>query len=254
MPFIAANIAEELCTSERQWVIWRSVQRTDKAKPAKVPYTTMGYRADVTNPEHWSTFEFATKAAARPGFADGIGFVFTADDPYCGIDIDDVWQSDADEGAPWALKILERFADTYSEMSPSGQGVKLWCRAKASRCGNWPVEGGAIEIYDHSRFFAVTGCSAGVRVITDHQADIEALIANLDEGRDQVQQRAIPNVIRQGHRHNTLVSLAGTMWRRGMSSEAIEAALLVTDQKQCAPPYGPANIRRILESIRRWQR
>jgi primase-polymerase (primpol)-like protein len=67
---------------------------------------------------------------ARRGFADGIGFVFSANDPYCGIDLDNIWQSDADEGAEWAQGILEQFADTYGEGSPSGRGYKTWCRRR----------------------------------------------------------------------------------------------------------------------------
>jgi primase-polymerase (primpol)-like protein len=171
----------------------------------------MGYRASSTNPDHWSTFEFASKTVGRPAFADGIGFVFTADDPYCGVDLDHVWQSDADEGADWALQILDRFNDTYSEISPSGQGVKIWCRANSPRCGQWPVGAGAIEIYDRARFFTMTGQSAGALVIVDHQSDIDALIGNLDEGRNQPQARTIPEVISQGQRHKALVSLAGSM-------------------------------------------
>jgi primase-polymerase (primpol)-like protein len=84
----------------RQWVIWRYVLKPGENNPTKVLHTAMGYPASPTNPDHWSKFEFAQKAAARPGFCDGIGFVFTVDDPYCGIDLDDIWQSDTDEGAP----------------------------------------------------------------------------------------------------------------------------------------------------------
>jgi primase-polymerase (primpol)-like protein len=255
MSIIARNIPLEL-TGLRQWLIWRYIQKPDKPKPDKVPYSTMGYQASHGNPDHWSTFECALAAAARPGFADGVGFVFGETDPYCGIDVDDIWQSDADEGAPWALRILERFANTYSEVSPSGQGVKIWSKAKAPRCGKWPIEHGAVEIYDHLRFFTVTGRSAGIRVVTDHQADVEVLVANLDQGRyhSNAQTHAAPSVIPKGRRHKTLVSLAGSMFRRGMTLEAIEAALIVTDQKQCDPPYGPDHIRnKILVSAAKWR-
>jgi hypothetical protein len=235
-----------------QWLIWR--YETRDGKPAKVPYTCQGYRASTTNPEHWSRFDYAVKMASRSGFCDGLGFVFDIDDPFCGVDLDSVWQSDADEGAPWAQGIIDRFSDTYMEASPSDTGIKIWCRAKAPRCGKWPIEGGAIEIYDHARYFAVTGRSNDVRVIADHQDDIDALIANLDDGRHQAQARVIPDVIPQGCRHNTLVSLAGSMWRRGMTPEAIEAALLLTNTKQCDPPYSAEHIHKIITSMEAWER
>jgi primase-polymerase (primpol)-like protein len=169
----AKNIPEEL-TSLRQWLIWRYVQRPGKAKPDKMPHTALGYRADVTNPDQWSSVGFALQAAGRPGFCDGIGFVFSPDDPYTGIDLDNIWQSDADEGASWALRILGRFTDTYSEVSPSGCGVKIWCRAKTPRCGKWPIGYGAIEVYDHSRFFTFTARSNRVLTLADQPGGCRA--------------------------------------------------------------------------------
>jgi hypothetical protein len=214
----------------------------------------MGYRASTTSPENWSTFENALRAAQRPGFAQGVGFVFTANDPYCGIDLDHVWQSDADEGAEWAHGILERFRNTYLEESPSGSGVKIWCKAKAPRCGSWPVGVGAIEIYDRARFFAFTGRSNGVLLISDHQADIEALVANLNEGRSLTSAPTVSARIPHGARHNALISLAGTMWRRGMCVESIHSALLEVNQRQCDPPGEPEHIAGIIASMQRWPR
>src|SRR4051794_16226830 len=112
-------------TERKQWVIWRYEQRTDGAKPTKVPYTCMGYKASDTNPQHWSAFEYALKMSQRLGFADGIGFVFAADDLFCGIDLDNCYPSDAAECVPWAAEILNCFSDTYSEESPSETGVKI---------------------------------------------------------------------------------------------------------------------------------
>jgi primase-polymerase (primpol)-like protein len=252
MSIIPGNIPPELIELQR-WILWRYESRDGKV--TKAPYTFMGYRASVTNPEHWTTFECALKFAARPGFAAGVGFVFADTDCFCGIDLDDVWQSDADEGAPWAMEILERFADSYQEVSPSDNGTKIWVRAKTPRCGRWPIGAGAIELYDRNRFFTVTGRHTGILAVTDHQHDVELLVANLERRQHPLTQtRTIPDTIPQGQRHNTLVSLAGSMWRRGMTPEAIMAALLVTDQRQCDPPHGPEHIHKIVESMQRWPR
>jgi primase-polymerase (primpol)-like protein len=95
------DVPQEL-TALRQWVLWR--HGTRKGKATKLPITAMGYLASVTNPAHWSEYGYLVKLLTqRPTFAEGLGFVFAPDDPYCGIDLDDIWQSDADEGAPWAL-------------------------------------------------------------------------------------------------------------------------------------------------------
>jgi primase-polymerase (primpol)-like protein len=241
----------------KQWLLWRFVHHEGEAKPRKTPYDFMGYRIDPTNPKNWSPFPFLLDWwRARPDGAAGLGFAFSPDDPYTGIDLDDVWQSDADEGAPWALRILERFRDSYGEPSPSDTGAKIWCIAKVPRCGSWKLGNGAIEIYDRKRFFTVTG-RGGPRTITDHQADITALVSHLDNhgGRSAFSAASrIGASIPEGSRHYTLVSLAGTMYRRGMCLAAIEAALLVVNEKQCSPPQPVAEIRSIIQSAERWSR
>jgi hypothetical protein len=254
MSILRENIPAEL-SEPKQWVGWKRELRDGRS--TKVPYTSEGFRASATNPAHWNTLEGALRFVARWGF-DGIGFVFTSQDSYTGMDLDKVWLHETDEGASWAAGILERFGDTYGEASPSDQGFKIWSKAKAPRCGRWPIGAGAIEIYDHARFFTVTGRSNGVTVITDHQADIEALVAHLDSGRRHYHQpqrgpQVMSGPIPQGQRHNTLVSLAGSMYRRGMTPDAIEAALLVTNERQCDPPYLPEHVRKIVSSTWRWQ-
>jgi primase-polymerase (primpol)-like protein len=248
-------------TTLRQFCLWRYEVRN--GKQTKCPFSAMGYKASTTDPETWSRFDYLVDLLRqRPDFADGIGFVFTQEDPYTGIDLDDIWQSDADEGAPWAQGLLDRFADTYGEASPSDCGYKIWCRAKSRRCGKWAIGGGAIEIYDRSRYFTLTGRSNGVMKIADHQSDIDVLIDNLE--RSQARQQQEPGThasaapvdakIQKGQRHTSLVSLAGSMFRRGMVDEAIEAALLVVNEKQCDPPYDEEHITQIVKSTKRWER
>jgi putative DNA primase/helicase len=61
--------------------------------------------------------------------------------------------------------------------------------------------------------------------------------------------QASPQAVRKGSRTNTLVSLAGTMLRRGMSLVAIEAALLAENAAKCAPPLPDAKVRTIAADI-----
>ena len=61
--------------------------------------------------------------------------------------------------------------------------------------------------------------------------------------------QASPQTVRKGSRTNSLVSLAGTMQRRGMSLAAIEAALLAENIAKCAPPLSEAKVRGIAADI-----
>ena len=64
---------------------------------------------------------------------------------------------------------------------------------------------------------------------------------------------AIGGPIPEGHRNDTLMSLAGTMRRRDMGAEEIEAALLVTNNKRCDPPLAEDEVRKIAFSVCRYK-
>jgi putative DNA primase/helicase len=256
------RISQELRDRPKQWAGWRKEMR--EGRSTKVPYSINGRRASVIDPEHWTRFELAFEAYRQGGW-DGLAFVFTPEDEYCGIDLDDVYLSDATEDhAEWAREILERFSDTYAEESPSTTGVKIWIRARVSHGRRWAIENGAVEIYDRARFFTVTGKSNGITVVADHQRDLELLIENLDRfsGRESAPILArepkpvslIGQKIPVGRRHNTLVSLAGTLWRRGLDIEEIEVTLLTVNERRCDPPYSPRHIHKLATSIQGWNR
>lgn len=59
----------------------------------------------------------------------------------------------------------------------------------------------------------------------------------------------ITDVIPHGTQHDTLVSLAGSMRRRGMNVDEIDAALQVVNETRCEVPGPPKNIRRIAEDV-----
>jgi primase-polymerase (primpol)-like protein len=259
LKFIITDVIPPELTELRQWLLWRYEYRFGRW--TKIPYTPAGKRASSTNPADWTTLEAVSIARAHCPWWDGIGFVFSENDPYCGIDLDDIWASDADESAPpaWAAEILEHFSDTYHEESPGLNGVKCWCRAQLPehRGREWKIGSGAIEIYDRARFFTVTGRCGAARGITDHQSDVDSLIQHLDSGAGtQVRSNviAIDNKIRYGTQHHRLVSLAGSMWRRGLNVAAIEAALQVVNAQQCERPGPPENIHKIALSAARWDR
>jgi hypothetical protein len=58
--------------------------------------------------------------------------------------------------------------------------------------------------------------------------------------------------IAEGSRSTTLTSLAGTMRRRGMTPEAITAALLVENER-CVPPLPPRDVEKIATSVSRYE-
>jgi putative DNA primase/helicase len=60
-------------------------------------------------------------------------------------------------------------------------------------------------------------------------------------------------LIPEGYRNDTLTSLAGSMRRRGMKDQEIEAALKQVNEDRCRPPLNPSEIRGIVNSISNYE-
>lgn len=158
----------------KQWVCWRYESRDSASKPTKVPTTIGGYDASSTNPRDWYPFDEVVSVAGK--FA-GVGFVFTSDDPYCGIDVDDCLNADGTV-KDWAVDILSNFCGTYGEISPSGNGIKFICKVDSpiAKGRKVAVGDGAVEIYDRGRFFTTTGRVYSEQPVTHRQAEVDWLL------------------------------------------------------------------------------
>ena len=110
--------------SHELWVAWK--QETRDGRATKVPYDPRtGRRAATDDARTWATRDEAENWAAMNGAA-GVGVVFSQIDKFlCGIDLDRCRNPDADDIAPWAQEIIDRFG-SYCEISPSGTGVKIF--------------------------------------------------------------------------------------------------------------------------------
>lgn len=133
-----------------QWVVWR--WETRNGERTKPPYSARtGKLARANDPSTWATFLAAMKVVRRADF-DGLGFVFSADDPYAGVDLDDCVDA-VGTVAPWARKIIDQL-DSYTEVSPSGHGVKVFVRGRLPKGRR---RKGKVEMYDRERYFTITG-------------------------------------------------------------------------------------------------
>ena len=174
-----------------QWVLLKEEQRD--GKPTKIPYQVDGNRAIANDPNTWTNFQ--TVCNHRDRFSD-IGFVFSKDDPYCGIYIHNAINVTGWHGyfSRWAQPLCYKLcAVSYGETSSSHNGsAKFWTRAKlpdwmnrgkslsaVDGQGLWfgPAE---IEVYHYGRYFTVTGrnqiTGEGTGEIKDGQAVIDSIV------------------------------------------------------------------------------
>lgn len=77
----------------------------------------------------------------------------------------------------------------------------------------------------------------------------EWLLKLMEEKPERQTAKKMADHIPEGERNATLTSLAGTMRRRGMSQEAIDAALWVENQSRCVPPLDRGEVTRIASSV-----
>jgi putative DNA primase/helicase len=154
-----------------QWVCWRLEERD--GKPTKIPYSPLtDDRASSTNSNTWASYSEAVSAYKNRGY-DGIGFVFTKEDDFVGVDLDDCFDPETGEVEPWAQEIIDEL-DSYTEISPSGTGVHILARAALPDGRN---RKGPMEIYGHSRYFTMSGrhLEGTPRTIEHRQEQILAL-------------------------------------------------------------------------------
>jgi AAA domain len=109
----------------RQWCVWRWTQKPD-GKWQKPPFqaTQPERHASTTDPDTWTTYSTAL-AAVQAGHADGLTYVLTKDDPFGAIDLDHC-RSTLCSIATWAQNFLQAAVNTYQEVTPSGEGVRIW--------------------------------------------------------------------------------------------------------------------------------
>lgn len=136
-----------------QWVLWQFIWKDETGQWAKIPISAHDFKfAKSDDPATWATFEkVEDRYRNEPDSFDGVGFVFSADDPYCGIDFDNCVNTDGSVD-PLVTAQIEKL-DSYTEFSASGTGIHVIATGVYGG-GN---KKGNKEIYDRTRYFAFTG-------------------------------------------------------------------------------------------------
>jgi hypothetical protein len=154
------HVFGDLATRPR-WVAWRWENRNGKATKPPIHPGTGGY-AKNNDPSTWGTLEDARYVVDERGLA-GVGIVLG--DGLGGIDLDACRDPETGEITPWAQQVVDEFA-TYTEVSPSGTGLKLWAFGAPTELptnsipmDTPPIQGKdpKIEVFVTGRYFCVTG-------------------------------------------------------------------------------------------------
>ena len=109
-----------------RWAVWQSTPHPD-GPPRKVPHSVVtGGLAGSNRPEQWTTYPRAV--AYLHSHPDASGLAFRLGDGYAGVDFDACRDPDTGLFADAAWEEIKRL-DSYTEISPSGTGAKVFMRA-----------------------------------------------------------------------------------------------------------------------------
>src|SRR6516164_896497 len=116
----------------KQWCIWRWTPKPDGSwqKPPFIA-THPDRHANTKDPNTWADYTTAL-VTVQTGHAEGLTYVLTADDPFAAIDLDHC-RDQLGSIDVWAQLFLERGRNTYSEVTPSGAGCRIWGLANGEK-------------------------------------------------------------------------------------------------------------------------
>ena len=124
----------------------------------------------------------------RGGY-DSIGFVFTSEDSFCGVDLDKCRDADSGELEEWAREIIDEL-NSYTEISPSKTGVHVILRAALPPDGR--NHRGPVEVYGTKRYLTWTGqhLPGTPETIESRQEPLEAILERVfkEPGDDDYQE------------------------------------------------------------------
>ncbi len=149
IPFSGTSIPQALKARNR-WAPWAATWDNKRGKYDKRP----GLGLSINKPESWLSFNAALVAFQRePHRFAGLGYVMTNPHGIVGIDLDRC----VDDGvvAPWAQRVVDQL-QSYTEISPSGHGLRIFVSGSAADGTNHEV---GIEVYggEGGRFLTLTG-------------------------------------------------------------------------------------------------
>lgn len=140
----------------KQWVVWK-LEVIDE-RVTKVPYRIdmPGMHASSTNSKSWTTFDNAVFFLQNEKRYSGIGFVFTKEDPYIGIDFDKCIEKSTGLLFP-SIENDVLGLGSYTEISQSGTGIHVIGKGNNPDITGKGSKKKDFEMYSYGRYFALTG-------------------------------------------------------------------------------------------------
>ncbi len=140
-----------------RWAPWRAVWNEKKEKYDQIPYRFDRVTAGLSNKttKGWGRFDQAMTAYLQnPDKFAGVGYLMTGPHGLVAVDLDHCVVDGVMK--PWAAEVVAKL-DSYTELSPSGNGLRVMVAGEVDR--DWMNHDVGIEVYaGHApRFVTITG-------------------------------------------------------------------------------------------------
>lgn len=161
------------------WVLWKLEHRPGETKARKVPYYIDGRRRSGQqggdgDRESLATFDRAALACSKGGWS-GIGLALLPEFDITAVDFDAV----IDEDGALLPEVAALVAATYSEVSPSGRGVRAFFRGQVASDRKDNRGRPQVEFFVRKGFVTVTGNMTEVCQVLGNEEVLAPLTAEI---------------------------------------------------------------------------
>lgn len=144
-----------------QFVAWGWKWKGKKWDKPPLKAFGRGGSAKSTDPETWTSYEKALRYVKNFEYYiseahRGLGFCFTEDDPFVGIDLDNCRDPQTGIFTDKAWQIICMLG-SYAEISPSGTGVKIWIQGKMPEWSGKANHKEGVEVFESGKYYTLTG-------------------------------------------------------------------------------------------------
>jgi putative DNA primase/helicase len=193
MPVKFENIPEEMRNLTKHWAYWK--WSWEKGKWTKVPFTFDGVHAKSNDENDWGALRPNITADIDKEGMDGVGFRLPLDEDgfpeFTCVDIDNCRNRETSEIEPWVKDAIKSL-NSYTEVSPSGEGVKIFMQGPPPE-GDFKTSNGNFEVFTMGRYLCVTGhhiYGEELAVAEDSIALETLMVEHLSRGKKQ---ESVPN-------------------------------------------------------------
>lgn len=244
------NIPEAM-RAERRWIVW--AHKDGRKPPVNFDGTP---DKNWNSPEQWLDFDEAHQLFEDSPNVDGIGFVLGGG--WSGLDMDKCRNVETGELDPRASALLDQIPSAYHEVSPSGEGLKVFGRGDGWLELTFFTGHVRVDRKDKG-YFTVTGRGEPGSALEDLPLQLFAEFFGAAEAVETAtkKQRVLEKVIRPGTQNNELFKEACGLARKGYDEEELFAALRALADRRCEQepgrePWSDTDVRAIARSASRY--